>query len=65
MSSSDDNDADDEMNKNNAEEENDDEFYGYQPNINRQYIDRSFTNLGYIGFGDGINFGELDNAGNW
>jgi len=28
-------------------------------------IDRSFTNLGYIGYGDGIDLDKLDNGGNW
>jgi serine/threonine-protein kinase SRPK3 len=28
-------------------------------------IDRSFTDLGYIGFSDGIRLCELDTKGNW
>ncbi|EAS03134.2 Serine/Threonine kinase (macronuclear) [Tetrahymena thermophila SB210] len=45
--------------------ENDDEFYGYKPDINIKLVDRSFTNLGYIGYGDGIDLEALDNGGNW
>jgi hypothetical protein len=33
--------------------------------VDRKLIDRSFTNLGYIGFGDGIDFSALDNTRNW
>lgn len=47
---------------NNKDEE---EFYGYKDEVNLKLVDRSFTNLGYIGFGDGIDFGALDNTGNW
>ncbi|EGR29294.1 serine protein kinase, putative [Ichthyophthirius multifiliis] len=65
ISSSDDHDADNEQNDNLGEDEDDSQFYDYKPNIDRKLVDRSFTNLGYIGYGDGINFGELDNAGNW
>jgi serine/threonine-protein kinase SRPK3 len=28
-------------------------------------VDRSFTDLGYIGYSDGIALGELDCQGNW
>jgi len=44
-----------------SESEDDDDFYGpSHHNINRKLIERSFTNLGYIGYGDGINLDELD-----
>jgi serine/threonine-protein kinase SRPK3 len=33
--------------------------------IDRKEIDRSFTDLGYIGFGDGIEIDKLDSTGNW
>ncbi len=29
-----------------------------------KYIDRSFTNMGYIGYGDGIDLHELDTCAN-
>lgn len=57
-------DADSEDNNNysifSESEEDDDTFYGPAHNINRKLIERSFTNLGYIGYGDGINLEELD-----
>lgn len=28
-------------------------------------VDRSFTKLGYIGYGDGIDLDALDNTKNW
>ena len=43
----------------------DDEFYGKKPGVDIKIIDRSFTNMGYIGFGDGIDLDALDNGGNW
>lgn len=44
----------------------DDEFYGDKKQyINPKFIDRSFTNLGYIGYGDGLNLEELDQTANW
>ncbi|EAS00244.2 kinase domain protein (macronuclear) [Tetrahymena thermophila SB210] len=44
----------------------DDKFFGkYTPQIDQNLIDRSFTNLGYIGFGDGIKLDELDQDPNW
>ncbi|CAD8102785.1 unnamed protein product [Paramecium primaurelia] len=33
--------------------------------VDRKEIDRSFTDLGYIGFGDGIEIDLLDSTGNW
>ena len=45
--------------------DNDEDFYEYKPTYDPKLIDRSFTNLGYIGFGDGIDLGALDNTGNW
>ncbi|CAD8101659.1 unnamed protein product [Paramecium sonneborni] len=33
--------------------------------VNRNEIDRSFTDLGYIGFGNGIEIDMLDSTGNW
>lgn len=46
----------------NLNTESDKEFYELEefPRIDRRYIDRSFTNLGYIGYGDGIQLEELD-----
>jgi serine/threonine-protein kinase SRPK3 len=32
---------------------------------NIRTIDRSFTDLGYVGFCDGIDLESLDNCGNW
>lgn len=45
--------------------EGEDEFYGYKPEIDLKIVDRSFTNLGYIGYGDGIDLTALDNTRNW
>jgi serine/threonine-protein kinase SRPK3 len=45
--------------------ENDDKFYEHKPTYDPKLVDRSFTNLGYIGFGDGIDLEALDNTGNW
>lgn len=33
--------------------------------INIKLIDQSFSNLGYIGFCDGLNLEELDQLANW
>jgi serine/threonine-protein kinase SRPK3 len=33
--------------------------------VDLRLIDRSFTNMGYIGYGDGIDLEELDKGGNW
>ena len=33
--------------------------------VQHNVIDRSFTDLGYIGYGDGIDLQELDSTGNW
>ena len=33
--------------------------------VDMRIVDRSFTNLGYIGYGEGINFDTLDQTGNW
>ena len=40
-------------------------FYGHTANIDVKLVDRSFTNMGYIGFGEGIDLDALDNTGNW
>lgn len=45
--------------------ENEDAFYDYKANIDLKLVDRSFTNMGYIGFGEGIDLDALDNTGNW
>ncbi|CAD8103906.1 unnamed protein product [Paramecium sonneborni] len=40
--------------------------YHIQPRVvDRKEIDRSFTDLGYIGFGNGIEIDLLDSTGNW
>lgn len=45
---------------------NDDAFYGESHNkVDLQLVDRSFTNLGYIGYGDGIKLEDLDQDPNW
>lgn len=60
------NDADGEDNDDNADNISDTAFYGEQKNIiSNKLIDRSFTNLGYIGYGDGLNLEELDQTANW
>ncbi|CAD8127938.1 unnamed protein product [Paramecium sonneborni] len=33
--------------------------------VDHRIIDRSFTDLGYIGYGEGINLEQLDSTGNW
>jgi hypothetical protein len=35
-------------------DDSDDEFYGYEKVGDIRYIDRSFMDLGYVGYGDGI-----------
>ena len=39
---------------NGGNEESDDEFYEYEKVGDIRYIDRSFMDLGYIGYGEGI-----------
>ncbi len=50
------NDADNEDNLEVDDKETDKIFYNLpeHPLIDKRIVDRSFTNLGYIGFGDGI-----------
>jgi serine/threonine-protein kinase SRPK3 len=44
----------------------DSEWYGkYKPKLDLAILDRSFTNLGYIGYGEGIELEELDTRANW
>lgn len=40
----------------------DNDFYELpkHPKLDIRFIDRSFTNLGYLGYGDGIEVEELD-----
>ena len=45
--------------------EKDDEFYGYEKIGNIHLVDRSFMDLGYIGYGDGIFLDKLDAGPNW
>ena len=45
--------------------DNEEAFYDYKANIDTKLVDRSFTNMGYIGFGEGIDLDALDNTGNW
>lgn len=66
------NDGDSESATNSNEDDSSDELKNPQatgcgPNksYSRMIVDRSFTNLGYIGFGDGIDFDALDQTGNW
>lgn len=54
-----------EENEDDSECDNDEKFYGYKATYDPKLVDRSFTNLGYIGFGDGIDLEALDNTGNW
>ena len=58
-------DTEDNGEANNDISENDDNFFNYQPTIDLKLVDRSFTNMGYIGFGEGIDLDALDNGGNW
>ena len=57
------NDGDSEDNSELSEELS--EFGFKEVNIHPGFIDRSFTDLGYIGFGGGIDFSDLDRTGNW
>jgi serine/threonine-protein kinase SRPK3 len=50
---------------NTQEDDNDDEFFGYEKVGDIRYIDRSFMDLGYIGYGDGIFLEKLDAGPNW
>lgn len=50
---------------NGADTESDDEFFGYEKIGDIRYIDRSFMDLGYIGYGDGIFLEKLDFGPNW
>eukprot|EP00825_Cyclidium_porcatum_P035582 TRINITY_DN3732_c0_g1_i2.p3 TRINITY_DN3732_c0_g1~~TRINITY_DN3732_c0_g1_i2.p3 ORF type:complete len:146 (-),score=37.56 TRINITY_DN3732_c0_g1_i2:194-631(-) len=45
----------------------DNDFYELpkHPKLDIRFIDRSFTNLGYLGYGDGIEVEELDQTANW
>jgi len=49
--------------KNKEKKENDD-----SPDdavFDRRIVDRSFTNIGYVGYKDGINLNKLDTGANW
>ncbi len=61
------NEADSEDNEDDEQDIPDSEFYNLPPHplVDRSFIDRSFTNLGYIGYGDGIQLEELDQTANW
>lgn len=60
------NDADGEDNDDVEDNISDTEFYGEPKNkLSNKLIDRSFTNMGYIGYGDGLNLEELDQTANW
>ena len=41
------------------DEDDDEKFYGKRE-FDLKLVDRSFTNLGYIGFGEGIKLDDLD-----
>lgn len=43
----------------------DSEFFGHKRMGELKFIDRSFTDLGYIGYGDGIFLEQLDTVPNW
>ncbi len=58
-------DGDKEDNAFDSDDEDDERFFGQAPRTELKLIDRSFTNLGYIGFGDGIDLDALDTTGNW
>lgn len=51
--------------QNTQDDENDEEFFGYEKVGDIRYIDRSFMDLGYIGYGDGIFLDKLDAGPNW
>ena len=60
------NDADGEDNDDSVDNVSDTKFYGeVKKKISNKLIDRSFTNMGYIGYGDGLNLEELDQTANW
>lgn len=60
------NDADNEDNDDSPDNISDEQFYGQiKQKISNKLIDRSFTNMGYIGYGDGLNLEELDQTANW
>jgi len=60
------NDADGEDNDDAEDNISDNHFYGdVKKKISNKLIDRSFTNMGYIGYGDGLNLEELDQTANW
>ncbi len=58
---SDDFDADDDYSEDSSLEEEAQD----RGKVDLRLIDRSFTNMGYIGYGDGIDLEELDKGGNW
>ncbi|EGR29242.1 serine protein kinase, putative [Ichthyophthirius multifiliis] len=59
-------DADSSKNTSVLQEDDDDQFYGQSEyKFDYKLIDRSFTNLGYIGYGDGIVLEDLDQNANW
>ena len=43
----------------------DDDFFEYEKVGDIRYIDRSFMDLGYIGYGEGIFLEKLDFGPNW
>ena len=45
--------------------EEDNEFFAYEKRGDIRYIDRSFMDLGYIGYGEGIYLEKLDFGPNW
>lgn len=57
--------ADSEDNSFVNEEMNDSFYVETKQKIDMKIIDRSFCNLGYVGFGDGIDFDTLDQTRNW
>lgn len=57
-------DADDSHNEDDACS-NDSEFYDHRRMGELRFIDRSFTDLGYIGYGEGIYLEQLDTSPNW
>ena len=48
-----------------GDEEELDEFFNYEKRGDIRYIDRSFMDLGYIGYGEGIYLEKLDFGPNW
>lgn len=57
--------ADSEDNGETNFDENDSFYKEKKQKLDMKIIDRSFCNLGYIGFGDGIDFDTLDQTRNW